>query len=278
MTRIVVDSTSDLPTSTMEELGIVMVPLRVHFGTEEFRDRVDLGGEEFFRKLGEAGELPTTSQPSPGEFLQAYRQIPEDEPIISIHVSQKLSGTYDSALLAARELPGREIRVVDTGNVTAAAGLLVLVAADMVRAGNSPGEIEKALLEMSQRTRLLAILDTLKYAVMGGRVSRVQGALGGLLRVKAVMLIHQGQIDRFPPARTWRQAFQKVVADIREHGGPERLGVIDAQAPDSRAALRAELELSFPGVPIIEGALGAVIGTHAGPGAVGCAYIANNAG
>jgi DegV family protein with EDD domain len=278
MTRIVVDSTSALPTSTMEDLGIVMVPLKVHFGTEDFRDRVDLDEDEFFKKLAESGELPTTSQPSPGEFLKAYRQLPEDEPIISIHVSQKLSGTYHSAVLAARELPGHDIRVIDTGNVTAAAGLLVLVAADMVEAGRSPDEIEQALLEMSHRTRLLAILDTLKYAVMGGRVSRVQGALGGLLRVKAVILIEQGEIDRLPPARTWRQAFQKVVADIKEHGGPERLGVIDAQAPDGRAALRAELETNFPGVPLIEGALGAVIGTHAGPGAVGCAYIANQAG
>ena len=278
MTRIVVDSTSDLPTRTMEELGIVMVPLKVHFGTEEFRDRVELEEEEFFKKLAEARELPKTSQPSPGEFLEAYRQLPHDEPVISIHVSEKLSGTYHSAVLAARELPGRDIRVIDTGNVTAAAGLLVLVAAEMIQAGKGPDEIERTLVEMSQRTRLLAVLETLRYAVMGGRVSKVQGALGGLLRVKAVILIHQGEIDRLPPARTWRQAFQKVVADIREHGGPERLGVIDAQAADGRAALRAELEVNFPGVPIIEGALGAVIGTHAGPGAVGCAYIANKAG
>lgn len=278
MTRIVVDSTSDLPTATMEELGIIMVPLKVHFGTEEFRDRVELEEDEFFRKLGEATELPKTSQPSPGDFLEAYKQVPDHEAILSIHLSEKLSGTYQSAVLAARELPGRDIRVVDTGNVTAAAGLLVLVAADMLRDGSSPAEVEQALVEMRGRTRLLAILDTLKYAVMGGRVSKVQGALGGLLRVKAVMLVHQGEIDRLPPARTWGQAFQKVADDIRAHGGAERISVIDAQAPDSRAALRAELQKSFPGVPITEGTLGAVIGTHAGPGAVGCAYIAKKAG
>ncbi|HEV1996648.1 MAG TPA: DegV family protein [Candidatus Dormibacteraeota bacterium] len=278
MTRIVVDSTSDLPTATMEELGIIMVPLKVHFGTEDFLDRVELEQDEFFTKLGEASELPKTSQPSPGQFVEAYKRVPEGETILSIHVSEKLSGTCQSARLAAKELPGRDIRVIDTGNVTAASGLLILVAAEMVQAGKSPDEVESALVEMSGRTRLLAILDTLKYAVMGGRVSKVQGALGGLLRVKAVMLIYDGDIDRLPPARTWGQAFQKVVEDITAHGGAERISVVDAQAPGSRAELHAVLEQNFPGVPITEGALGAVIGTHAGPGAVGCAYIAKKAG
>ena len=278
MTRIVVDSTSDLPTETMKELGIIMVPLKVHFGTEEYRDRVELDQDAFFEKLGVATELPKTSQPSPGEFIDAYKQVPADEPIISIHLSEKLSGTYQSAILAKKELPDRDIRVVDTGNVTAGAGILVLVAADMVKDGKSPDEIESALHELSRRTRMLAILDTLKYAVMGGRVSKVQAALGGLLRVKAVMLIKEGEIERMPPARTWGQAFQKVVDDIKAHDGAERIVVIDAQAPDGRATLRAELERNFPGVPITEGALGAVIGTHAGPGAVACAYIAKKAG
>ncbi|MGI8610034.1 MAG: DegV family protein [Candidatus Dormibacteria bacterium] len=278
MTRIVVDSTSDLPTATMEELGILMVPLKVHFGTEEFRDRVELGQDDFFKKLAEASELPKTSQPSPGEFLEAYQRIPDNDSILSIHLSEKLSGTYQSAVLAARELPGRDIRVIDTGNVTAAAGLLVLVASDMLKQGKGPEEVEEALVEMRERTRLLAILDTLKYAVMGGRVSKVQGALGGLLRVKAVMLVQMGEIHRLPPARTWGQAFRRVVDDIKAHGGADRIAVIDAQAPDSRAALRAELEKTFPGTPIVEGSLGAVIGTHAGPGAVGCAYIAKRAG
>ena len=278
MTRIVVDSTSDLPTEVMEELGIIMVPLKVHFGTEEFRDRVELDQEEFFKKLGEATELPKTSQPSPGEFIDAYKQVPANEPIISIHLSEKLSGTYQSAVLARKELADRDIRVIDTGNVTAGAGILVLAAADMLRDGKGADEVEAALVEMSHRTRMLAILDTLKYAVMGGRVSKVQGALGGLLRVKAVMLIREGEIERMPPARTWGQAFQKVVEDIKAHGGAERMMVVDAQTAEGRATLRAQLEREFPGVPIAEGTLGAVIGTHSGPGAVGCAYIAKKAG
>jgi DegV family protein with EDD domain len=278
MTQLVVDSTADLPTETMARLGIIMVPLKVHFGQEEFRDRVELDGDAFFKRLEAATELPTTSQPSPGEFLEVYRQVPAGEPIISIHIAEQLSGTVQSARLAARELPDRDIRVIDSGNVTAALALMALQASEMIAAGKSPDEVETTILELRPRARLVAILDTLKYVVMGGRVSRLQGAIGGMLRVKPLMLVHEGVIHRMAPARTWSQAFQKVVEDINEHGGAERIGILDAQAPESRAALRAVLEKSFPGVSITEGALGAVIGTHGGPGAIGCGYIAKQAG
>ncbi len=278
MTRLVVDSTSDLPDDMLKALDIQMVPLKVHFGSEEFLDRVELDDKAFFAKLETVSELPKTSQPSPGEFLEVYRAIPAGETIISLHVAEKLSGTVQSARLAGKDLPDRDIRVIDCGNVTAALGLLVLAAAEMVKAGKSPDEIEQAIHELHPRTRLIAILDTLKYAVMGGRVSRVQGAIGGMLRVKPLMLVEEGEIHRLTPARTWGQAYQKVVDDITEHGGAERIGLLDALAPDNRAALRTELERSFPGAPITDFKMGAVIGTHAGPGAVGCAYIAKKPG
>lgn len=278
MTRLVTDSTSDLPDATVKELGITVVPLKVHFGSEEFRDRIDLDDKQFFAKLETVTELPKTSQPSPGDFLEAYKAIPEGEPIISVHIAEQLSGTFHSAQLAARDLPDRDIRVVDSGNVTAGLALQVLTAADMIKAGKSPDEIEAKILDQVPRVKLVAILDTLKYAIMGGRVSRLQGTIGGMLRVKPLMLVDQGEIHRMAPARTWGQAYQKVIEHMRENGGAERIGIVDALAPDSRAALKAELEKTLPGVPIFEGKLGAVIGTHAGPGAVGCAYIARKAG
>jgi DegV family protein with EDD domain len=278
MTRLVTDSTSDLPDATVKELGITVVPLKVHFGSEEFRDRIDLDDRQFFAKLETVTELPKTSQPSPGEFLEAYRAIPAGETIISIHIAEQLSGTFHSAQLAARDLPDRDIRVIDSGNVTAGLALQVLTAADMIKAGKSPDEIEARIRDQVPRVKLVAILDTLKYAIMGGRVSRLQGTIGGMLRVKPLMLVDQGEIHRMAPARTWGQAYQKTIDHMRENGGAERIGIVDALAPDNRAALRAELEKALPDVPIFEGKLGAVIGTHAGPGAVGCAYIARKAG
>ena len=278
MTRLVVDSTCDLPAATMEEMDIVMVPLKVHFGDQEFKDKVELDEEAFFARLEMVTELPTTSQPSPGDFIEAYERIPEGETILSIHLAEQLSGTQQSARLAARELPGRDIRVIDTGNVTAAAGLLVTVAADMIREGRDPDEIVARIAELRPRTRLLAILDTLKYAIMGGRVGRLQGTIGGLLRVKPLMLVREGEIHRMSPARTWSQAYEKVVEDIREHGGAEAISVIDAGAPLNREALRRVLAENFPAVSLTEGKIGAVIGTHSGPGAAACAYIAKQAG
>lgn len=278
MTRLVVDSTCDLPAATMKEMDILVVPLKVHFGSEVFRDKVDLDDEAFFNKLDGVTELPTTSQPSPGDFLEAYRQIPPGETILSIHIAEQLSGTQQSARLAAEELPDHDIRVVDSGNVTAAAGLLVAVAADMIKEGRGADEIQARIAELRPRTRLVAILDTLKYAIMGGRVSRLQGSIGGLLRVKALMLVAEGEIHRLPPVRTWGLAYQRIIDDIEEHGGAERMSVIDARAPDKREALRKVLAEHFPGVPLTEGSIGAVIGTHSGPGAAACAYIASKAG
>ncbi|HXA42507.1 MAG TPA: DegV family protein [Candidatus Solibacter sp.] len=278
MTRIVVDSTCDLPESRMRELGIEMVPLQVHFGDEAFRDKIDLDEDAFFKRLEKATQLPTTSQPSPGDFEEVYGRIPEGEPIVSIHIAHQLSGTIQSAKLAADAMPGREIHIIDSGNTTWAAGLLALEAAEAVQAGKDLNEVITHVEGLVPRVRLLAVLDTLKYVVMGGRVSRVQGAIGGLLRVKPMLLLVDGVIERMPPARTWGQAGQKIVQDIEAHGGADRIAVIHAKAPEAGQTMKKTLEDSLGVDGILEGTIGPVIGTHSGPGAVGVAYIAKQAG
>lgn len=276
MTRIVVDSTCDLPASRMKELGIEMVPLQVHFGDEAFRDKIDLDENAFFKRLEKATQLPTTSQPSPGDFEEAYRRIPENEPIVSIHIAHQLSGTIQSAKLAADAMPGREIHIIDSGNTTWATGLLALEAAEAVQAGQDLQAVIKHVESLVSRVRLLAVLDTLKYVVMGGRVSRVQGAIGGLLRVKPMLLLVDGVIERMPPARTWGQAGQKVIEDIKAHGGADRIAVIHAKAPEAGQTMKKTIEDSLGIDGILEGTIGPVIGTHSGPGAVGVAYIAKH--
>jgi DegV family protein with EDD domain len=274
LTRIVVDSTCDLPAETMRALDIVSVPLKVHFGDEVFRDKLDMDEAEFFRRLAEVTRLPTTSQPAPGEFIEAYRALPPDETVISIHIAHQLSGTVGSAQLAAKELPDRDIRVIDSGNATWAAGLLVVAAAEAIRAGKGPDEVVAEVEALKPRLRLLAVLDTLKYVIMGGRVSRAQGMIGGLLRVKPIMSVQGGEIGREAPARTWGQAQQKLIEDVRAHGGAERMAVIHAQEPDTAASTTRLLNEAFPGVEVLQGTIGPVIGTYSGPGAVGLAYIA----
>ncbi|MEA2647451.1 MAG: fatty acid kinase fatty acid binding subunit [Chloroflexota bacterium] len=277
MTRLVVDSTCDLPTDQMDALGIVMVPLQVHFGDESFKDKIEMDTDAFFDRLDTVTKLPTTSQPSPGQFIEAYEAIPESEPIISIHIAEQLSGTVQSARLAAKQLTGRDIRVIDSGSVTWGAGLLTMVAADAIKEGLDADAVEAAVMEAKPRVRMVAILDTLKYAIMGGRVSKVQGAIGSMLRVKPLMAIQDGVITRLAPARTWGQGYQKAVDDIKEHGGPERLAVIHARAPEAMKDLKQILEKEFGG-EIQEGTIGAVVGTYAGPGAAAVAYIGKKAG
>jgi DegV family protein with EDD domain len=278
MTRIVVDSTCDLPEERMKELGIEMVPLQVRFGDETFRDKIDLDGEAFFDRLEKATQLPTTSQPSPGDFVDVYSRIPESEPIVSIHIAHQLSGTIESARLAAEQLPGREIHIIDSGNTTWATGLLALEAAEAIKAGKDTNAVVEHVQGLVPRLRLLAVLDTLKYVIMGGRVSRIQGALGGLLRVKPILVLVDGVIHRMAPARTWGQAYQRVVQDIREHGGADRIAVIHARAPEAMATMTQTLKDDLGATNLLEGTIGPVIGTHSGPGAMGVAYIAKKAG
>jgi DegV family protein with EDD domain len=277
MTRIVVDSTLDLPPDKLEEFDILVVPLNVHFGDETFKDKVDLQTDEFFERLATVTKLPTTSQPSPGEFIEAYKSIPPSEPIISIHIAGTLSGTVESARLAAKDLSGREIHVIDSGNVTWAAGLLALMAAEAVRDGNSVAQAVKIVEDAKPRARLVAILDTLKYAIMGGRVSRVQGAVGGLLRVKPLLTCQDGKVDRLPPARTWSQGIERVVEDVKAHGGAERMALIHTGATDAMAQMKARVVEEFGKDGLLEGTLGPVVGTYAGPGATGLGYIGKKA-
>jgi DegV family protein with EDD domain len=205
-------------------------------------------------------------------------RIPENEPIVSIHIAHQLSGTIESARLAAEHLPDREIHIIDSGNTTWAAGLLALEAAEAVRAGSSVSAVVEHAQSLVPRLRLLAILDTMKYVIMGGRVSRIQGALGGLLRVKPILVLVDGVIHRMAPARTWGQAYQKVVEDIKAHGGADRIAVIHARAPEAMATMKRTLEEDLGARGVMEGTIGPVIGTHSGPGALGVAYIAKKAG
>jgi DegV family protein with EDD domain len=277
VTRLVIDSTCDLPDETLTKLNITMVPLKVHFGDEVYRDRIEISEAEFFDKLERAAKLPTTSQPSPGEFQEAYEKLPKDEPVISIHIASTLSGTVQSAKLAAEALPDREIHVVDSENVTWAAGLLVLAAAEAVKQGKSPPEILAMLEEKKKRARLVAALDTLKYVIMGGRLSRAQGMIGSMLRVKPIMVVQGGVIDRGSPARHWGQAREKLIEDIRAHGGAEGpIAVIQAKAPEELLRLRDAVARAFPDNEILTGSIGPVVATHGGPGAAGVAYIARH--
>jgi len=190
--RVVTDSTSDVPPAWRERFGIEVVPLTVVFGNESFRDRVDLSHDEFFSRLRGASKLPTTSAPAPGDFATVYERLSREcDGVISIHLGGNLSGTVDSARLGAQAVDGFPVHVVDSRSVTMCVGFLCRLAAESTSLEEAVQRVE----ERVPRLRILALLDTLRYLEMGGRVTHAQALVGTVLDVKPIMGVAEGRID-----------------------------------------------------------------------------------
>src|SRR5690606_38545588 len=194
--RIVTDSTADLPAEVREEYGIEMVPLYVHFGDEVFRDQVDMSPDQFFRRLtAEKERLPQTSQPSPSDFAEVYRRLAEGgDTIVSIHISEAMSGTLQSARAAREMLQGADIRLIDSRLVTACLGHVVLDCAQAARDGASADEVVERAESLCSRTNLFGAIDTLEYLERGGRIGRAQALLGSLLNMKPIVTLSDGVV------------------------------------------------------------------------------------
>lgn len=275
---IVTDSTCDVGPDALEARGVTMVPLKVHFGDETFRDWLDLTPVTFYPKLRAAAQLPTTSQPTPGEFGDVYERLAKEgyEGVVSIHLSAKLSGTFESATLAAKtsSIP---VRVVDSTFVSGAITLAIDEAVAARDAGASLDEVEKAAVDAAGRTELFFVLDTLDYLVKGGRAGRSQGMAAALLNIKPVLQVTGGVIEPFRKSKGTAKAIREMaehVADRAKKLGPLRIVVIHAVAENLADELTNAIRSA--GVDIASLAvdeIGSVIGTHVGPRAVGVAYM-----
>jgi DegV family protein with EDD domain len=273
--RIVTDSTADLPHALASELAICVVPVNVQFGEESFRDGVDISSTEFFRRLEQAEQLPTTSQPSAGAFRAAYEALIADgaTEILSIHVSEKLSGTAESARQGARGLDGARIEVLDSATVSAALCLAVTHAARCAAAGCSLDDTLAAVRGQLSRTRLLFMVDTLEYLRRGGRIGRARELMGSLLRIKPILEVRDGEVAPLGRARTRRRGIDELLdlaADLRPI---EHAMVFDATTPEDREYLADRIRGYAEGAPVIVGTLGPAIGVHAGPGTLGLAVV-----
>ena len=275
---IVTDSTCDLRPAELEQLDVVMVPLTVHFGDRHMRDWIDLTAEEFYPMLTAFDGLPTTSQPSPADFSSAYSALAASgvDEIVSIHLSSALSGTYESAMLAAKtsQVP---VRVVDGKRASQATGLIVKAAVEARAAGADAGSIEARALDVASQTRLFFLLDTLDYLVRGGRAGKAAGLAASLLNIKPVLRVNEdGIIEPFKKVRGRQQAIsalaEHLVEDAAENG---RMRVVLLHACCPEAAQELEEAVLDAGADIeweSHGEIGAVIGVYTGPGAIGCAY------
>lgn len=269
---VITDSTADLPPDLIAQWGIQVVPLYVHFGEETFRDGVDLSSEAFYARL-RGGEFPTTSQPSIGAFRRVYEQaVAGGGEAVSIHLSAKLSGTCEAAMLAADQVDGRVV-VVDSEQFSMGLGWLVLAAAEMARAGCSLDEIVARVEEMKKRTYVLALVESLEHLRRGGRIGRAQLALGSLLDIRPIVGLKDGMTILVERVRTRRAGIRRLVELVAAAGPLECLAALHAGDPEAGRQLADDLSPVFPRreIPLLVG--GQVTGAHLGPGAVGVAYV-----
>ncbi len=276
MIHLVTDSTSDILPSEARALGVSVVPLTVRFGDEQFRDGVDIDADGFYAKLGQSTIHPKTSQPSPDAFATLYQTLlanPDDQ-VVGLHISAKLSGTLQSAQLAAQDFDPRRIHLVDTESVSGGLQLLVLAALEDIKAGADAATVAAKAVERRSRLTILVLLDTLTYLHRGGRIGRAQALVGGLLNVKPLIAVRDGEVVPLARVRNHSKGIDMIVDGIRERMPLERLALFHAAAAQTLATLQARVAAAIPDVTAVLGRIGPVVGAYSGPGGVGIACIA----
>lgn len=274
MIKVVTDSTSDILPAAAARLGVDVVPLSVRFGEEQFRDGVDLSPEQFYRRLPDTRVQPSTSQPTPEQFAEVYRRhVDAGDSVVSVHISAKLSGTLQSASLAAQEFPDGAVRVVDSTTVSAGMQFLVRGALADIAAGAGQDVVAERMEERRERIGVYVLLDTLTYLQRGGRIGRAQGLLGGILSLKPLLRVADGEVQAEARVRSRKQGIAKLVEIAAANRPLEGLGVFHCGAPDLLALVEPQLRADHPGLDIFDGQLGAVVGTYSGPGGVGIALL-----
>lgn len=274
MIKVVTDSTSDILPDEAERLGIDVVPLTVRFGDEQFRDGLDLGPDAFYRKLATTSVQPSTSQPTPEQFAEVYRRhVTAGDSVISLHISAKLSGTLQSASLAAQEFPAGAVRVVDS--MTVSAGLQILVHAVLgdIAADRAVEDVEQRTMSRRDRVGVYVLLDTLTYLQRGGRIGRAQGLVGGILNVKPLLTVRDGEVHPQARVRSRQQGITKIVELAAAQRPLDALAVFHCGAPELIDLIAPRLRADHPELELMVGQLGAVVGTYSGPGGVGIALL-----
>jgi DegV family protein with EDD domain len=272
-TAIVLDSTADFPEAAERFPSWRVVPLYVNFGTESFKDGVDLTALQFYEHLRTTPGLPTTSQPTPADFLACYEELAGYERILSLHIASKLSGTFQSAGTAAEMLGDGRVRTIDTESASAAITLLALAIQRRLDRGTTDEEVDALVATYLREQRMLFTVDTLEFLARGGRIGRAAAWAGQLMNVKPILTIRHGEVLPVKRVRGNRKAFQEFVDGLVEGTGDEpglHVGIAHADAPERGMELEKMVRDLRPQAAIdSETMLGAVLGAHAGPGAVG---------
>ncbi len=277
--RIATDSIADVPAALVSEMGIAVVPCQLFWGEEVYRDGVDLKPHQFYERLAGSPELPRTSQPPIGLFVDTYRRLLEvenSEAVVSIHVAGNLSGTVNAAWAAAQSLadPSR-VEVVDSGMVSMGIGWAVIGAARLAQTGATQAEVSMAVRELLPRLRAAAMIDTLENLYKGGRISQVTATLGTVLQIKPLITIQDGRVEVVDRVRTRSRALKRLEAMVRDWGPLAEVAVLHTGAEELAQEVVSLLQDLAPDGGIWVEPAGSALTTHLGLGAVGvCALVA----
>ena len=273
--RIVTDSASDLPQEMAEALDIVVVPLHVRFGADELVDRHQLSVAEFWARCAASADLPETAAPSPGAFKSAFDDLLAEgaDGVVCVTLSAKLSATNEAASQAARAMDDpAAVTVLDSFSVTMGQGLVAVAAADAAADGASMGSVVDAAESTRERLTVCGVIDSLENLRRGGRIGGAAAALGTLLSIKPVIEVRGGVVEQESRQRTRAKSLRYLAQKVRSAAPLERLAVVNAQAPDFNEFLRMVDDVRST-KPVVVGEIGPVIGTHAGPGTIGVAWV-----
>jgi DegV family protein with EDD domain len=274
MIRIVTDSTADLPAEEYAAHGVAVVPINIQFGTETYEERVSLSLDAFYRKIATTGVFPKTSQPSPGRFQDVYQSLaaqPDTEAIVSLHITGQLSGTYDSAVLASRQMPASPpIAVFDSLSGSMGLGFMVRETIRMAEAGATLAETLARLQLLRERMNIFFSLEDLRFARLSGRVGTARAAFASMLQIKPLLTVKDGRLVQHGKARSRSQALQLLVdSAVEAIGGlPAEVAVVHAQAPEVAQEVLEKLKqrVQTTGATLAELSIG--IAVHFGPGTV----------
>lgn len=273
--KIVTDTLSDITGDLAKNLDLVIVPLYVRFGDEIFRDRVEISTEEFYRRLVYESTLPSTTQPTPHDFVEVYNKLAkETDEILVITISSKLSGTYQSAMQAKKMIQGKcRINVVDSLSVAMGQGLIVISTVNAVKKGANLDEATEFAQKTVTRSHLIAYFDTLKYLAKGGRIGKAQGLLGSMLSVKPILMVKDGEMSPLTRVRSLNGGFDYLFSVVANAGKLESLAVEHATTPGDADKLVERFSTIFPKEDIYRSVISPVVGTHAGPNALAVSYL-----
>ena len=266
--KIVTDSTADLTPRLAGDLGVTVVPVYVRFGDQVYRDRVDISEDEFYQRLLHDPIHPSTTQPTPQDFADVYQKLSQEaEGIISIHLSSKLSGTYNSAL-QGKELVDTKcpIEVIDSQVLTMSLGLLVIAATTIAKSGKNIQQVVEEIKQTIPSIHLLALLDTLKYLALGGRIGKVQALLGSVLSVKPMLTIKDGELVPAGRVRSRTRGINRLVDFVKNAVDIQDMAIVYNTTLDVAQALVGHMGSILPKERIRLARLGPALGVHAGPG------------